>query len=82
MLHHVAMVSIHKCSLILDFNILQSVHWLHVRMIWGVLKIPMSRQLPKLIKSESLVLGISTFLKSLDDSNVWPRMRTTIKIYY
>lgn len=70
MLHHVSMLSIHKCSLILDFNILQSVHWLHVRMTWGVLKIPMPRPLPKPIKSESLVLCISTFFKFLDDSNV------------
>lgn len=71
MLYSGTMLNIYKGSFILAFNILLSQHWLHVRITWRTFKIPVLRPHLKSIKSESLVLDISTVLNSLGDSNVW-----------
>ena len=56
-----AVLSIYKCLLILGFNIIQSLHWLHVGIAWKTFENFNAQTTPKSIKSVSLVLCISTF---------------------
>lgn len=70
MLCDLTMFSICKCSLILDFNRLQSQHWLYFRIIWGALKIPNAQATPQANQIWISGVGYQQFLVSRGDSNV------------